>query len=172
MSLPRIASMTLAMAGTFLLSACIPFPHDFVLSPAIDGAVQRNGQPVAGARLYVEGRKDCSWQGEPLATSDANGAFHIPQRQKWGYVIPMDPPPGPPWRLCIAEGDRRYQGWYEESLTHYRGITLGCDLESAPRTWSYRGMYGARRTVTGLCRSRADEESGELTPVPAVPAPR
>ncbi len=165
MLIPRIAKAALAIAGTSLLAGCLPIPHHDTVSPAIDGTVHRNGRPVAGARLYVEDAKECTFRGEPLAQSDANGAFRIPLRQRIGYFMTMDPAIGPAWQLCIADGDRRYTGWYEEALMHHGQLALNCDLESAPQTWSWRGYYGARYTVMGVCRSRADQEQGELTPL-------
>ncbi len=146
-----------AIAAASLLAGCVPMPHQDTLSPAIDGTVRRNGQPVEGARLYVEGEKECTFQGEPLARSDANGIFRIPRRQARGYFVAMDISRGPAWRLCIAEGDRRYPGWYEDTLIHYRSISLDCNLASAP-------------AASGICTSHADEEQGE--PVPATPGPK
>lgn len=168
MYLVRVAKLLLAMAGTLLLAACLPIPHHVALSPAIDGTVHRNGKPVAGARLYVENSsEECTFQDAPLATSDADGAFHIPLRQRLVYFTAMDPAPGPAWRLCIADGEQRYAGWYEESLLHYDGIALDCDLESPPRTWEGRGMYNIRVAAGGVCRSHTDEVRGKLVPVPA-----
>lgn len=170
----RIAKTALAIAGAFLFAGCVPVPHHETVSPAIDGAVHRNGQPVAGARLYVEDGKACTFQGEPLAKSDDKGAFRIPERQRMDYifVFAMDPAPRAGWRLCIADGDRHYEAWYEEIPFHYRRFSLECNLESAPQVWGWRGWYGGLYKVAGVCRSRADEESGKLTPLPAAPAAR
>ncbi len=164
MLLLRNAKAALAVAGASLLAGCLPIPHHYAVSPAIDGTVHRNGRPAAGARLYVENTEECTFRGEPLAQSDAKGAFRIPPRQRTGYIVAMDPGRGPAWRLCIADGDRRYTGWYEPAVMHYKQLALDCNLESAPQKWGWRGYYGALY-MAGVCRPRADEEQGELTPL-------
>ncbi len=165
MSLPHIAKAALAVAGASLLAGCLPIPHHDAVSPAVDGTLHRNGRPVAGAQLYVENTEDCTFPGAPLAQSDADGAFRIPLRQRMGYFMTMDPGRGPAWRLCIADGGRRYTGWYEAALMHYGRLALDCNLESAPQKWGWRGYYGALY-MAGVCRSRADEAQGELMPLP------
>lgn len=173
--LPWIAKTALAVGGVSLLAGCVilPSPHHEMLTPAIDGTVRRSGQPVAGAQLYVENGEHCTYQGKPLAQSDATGVFHIPERQVMAYllVMAMDLPPGRAgWRLCIVDGEQRYEGWYEELGMYDDRISLDCDLESAPQAWGWRSMYGDTYRVGGICRSPKDEASGTLKPLPAAPA--
>lgn len=176
---PSIAKTALAILVATWLSGCVilPLPEHEWLSPAVDGTVHRNGKPVAGARLYVEDRlyaRDgpCAYQGKPVAQSDAKGVFHIPERQRMGYVIAtaMEPPLPSGWRVCIADGDRHYEGWYEEVYMHHERFSLDCSLESAPQTWGWPAWRGGTYKVRGICRSPQDEAAGKLKLLPESPA--
>lgn len=146
-----------------LVAGCVPFPHRVVDVPQLDGVVHRNGVPVAGVRIYLEpGMKPCSFQGAPLAISDAKGEFHVAYQSSMAYFITMDM--FSDWQACIADGERHYLGWHEYRMSDIRRqLRLDCNLEDPQRIWRLgdRGMFAK---AVGVCRSPDDEKGGMATP--------
>ncbi len=156
MSCPRIIPVILAAAGALLLGGCLPIPHRDTLSPPMEGAVRFNGQPVAGAQVYVGGW-ECDFNGEPQARTDANGAFRIPRRDEISYFLAMDRFFA--WRLCIVRDGKRYLGLFQRDFTYpYRKVRLDCDLATPQQ----EGAAEAQQPAPGVCRAEEGQPAEQV----------
>jgi hypothetical protein len=114
---------------TAFLSGCLPFPHRVTATPAIAGKVHRNERPVENAAVYIEnGAGQCSFRGNVLAHTNGKGEFCFQPTKEWRFFLVMDPAHS--LRVCIAEGDKRYEGWAESGIGYAADMTLDCDLEN------------------------------------------
>lgn len=152
--LKRYISRVLAPLGVAaVLSACVPFPHYQLVSPAIDGKVHRNGRPIENANVYIQhpadGKPKCSSKGEVAARTDSDGHFRFGMRKELQFILAMDH--GCNWQVCIAEGASSYLGWFENGLgCPSAKMTFDCNLNDQPHE-TKRGNSRAR--TMGLCRS-------------------
>lgn len=163
------------------ITACAPVPHTVVWSPPVTGKVHRDGQPVANATVYYEWsvagwgkpvQDRCAFQAHPPgfrpvqtkhqnpATTGSDGTFHFAGVEafegmtlfccQWNWLE---------WQVCIADGDARYQGWYERVWGIYpqdkewgrypHDLRLDCDLKAAP----HEAERGRDWRTKGICRS-------------------
>jgi hypothetical protein len=140
-----------ALAAALLLVGCVPFPHYGVALPEIMGTVHRNGKPVPNALVYMEHPtgEQCSFQSPDSTRTDGDGRFRLDVRKEFRFFVVMDSWSN--WAVCIADGERRYQGWHERVLGGPPPkVELDCDLESAPRVRQIGNTMGK---TMGVCRS-------------------
>lgn len=140
-----------------ILSACVPFPNYAFTSPAVVGKIHRNGKPIADAVVYIEHPEDeaCAFESEVVTRTNSDGEFRFAPRKELQFFIAMDPVHN--WQVCIVDGNRRYQGWYQRGIGRLAGIwrsapevTLDCDLENKPRVTQVGNSLD--KTI-GLCRA-------------------
>jgi hypothetical protein len=145
-NLKREASLFAILA----LGACAPFPHYDVVLPLISGKVHRNGKPVADAIVYFEypepDNDSCSFESEVLFHTNKEGQFRFAQKERFSFFVFMDK--WVTWRICIADGNARYQGWYEHRLGGYPSeVKFDCNLENRP----HEREEGTMLKTKGIC---------------------
>src|SRR5262245_61157915 len=122
--------ISLLVLAAFLVG-CVPFPHRVTASPAITGKVHRNETPIENAGVYIEnGGGQCSFNGKVLTRTNQKGDFRFQPRKQWRFFLVMDPAYS--LRVCIADGEKRYEGWMESRIGYPADMTLDCDLENEP----------------------------------------
>lgn len=140
-----------------VLNACVPFPNHAFISPTVLGKVHRNGKPIAGAVVYVEYPDDetCAFKSEIVTRTNSAGEFRFEARQELQFFVAMDPIHN--WQVCIVDGDRRYQGWYQHGIGRLAGIgrsapevALDCNLETTPHLTQIGNTMGK---TMGVCKS-------------------
>lgn len=131
-----------------IFNACAPFPHYDIVSPAITGKVHRNGKPVENAMVYFEYpiKESCSFESEFRSRTNGKGQFYFELRKEFSFFVFMDR--WVTWQVCIADGDARYQGWYEHAFGGYAPeVALDCNLESK----SHERKQGTMLKTMGIC---------------------
>lgn len=143
--LKREASLVLMLA----LGACAPFPHYEVVLPSIAGQIHRNGKPVTDAVVYFEYPEvndSCTFESDVFSRTNNEGRFQFEQQKKFSFFVFMDR--WVIWQVCIADGNARYQGWYEKRLGGYPSeVRFDCNLENKP----HERQEGSRLTTKGVC---------------------
>ena len=138
-----------------ILEACVPLPNHAFVSPAVIGKVHRNGKPVADAVVYIEHPQDesCAFKSEVVTRTNSAGEFRFEPREELQFFVAMDPTHN--WQVCIVDGDRRYQGWYQHGIGRLAGIgrpapevTLDCNLEDRPSVTQIGNTLGK---TAGMC---------------------
>ena len=152
--MPKISILLILV---LFLSACVPIPNYAFLSPAVTGKVHRNGEPIENVTVYLEipiGEK-CSFKSENVTRTNSDGQFHFEPTKELQFILAMDPIHN--WQVCIKDGDRQYQGWYQHGIGRLAGIgqpapevTLDCNLESKPHINKIGNTLGK---TMGVCSS-------------------
>jgi hypothetical protein len=141
----RLRLTLLAAAVGCIVTACLPIPHAHRRSPAIQGHVLDDGQPVGGLtvkRVLGYRAEDCVLEGDVVVTDD-NGSFTFERRYEFAAVVPLYGDPVDPMVLCV-----------------YRGAELVATAE-------FTLMGGAPKEITVTCDVR---RSGVCRP-PPTPRP-
>lgn len=146
-NLKRGASLFLLLT----LGACAPFPHYDVVVPLIDGKIHRNGKAVTDAIVYFEhprsAGEECTFQSELFSRTNNEGRFRFEEKKQFSFFVFMDR--WVIWQICIADGNARYQGWYEERFGGYLSeIRFNCNLEDEP----HEAHEGTMLEIRGICR--------------------
>jgi len=143
----RILPMLCLAALAPFLNGCLLFPHHVTVTPRLTGRVHRDGQPVENATLYVVNGSEHCFESDISSRTNREGRFSLERRKKTEYVVMMDRVFR--FRVCIAEGGRRYQAWNGKGLGYPRpDMTLDCDLASEPVD---KGKQDPG-SVRGICR--------------------
>ena len=131
------------------LGACAPFPHYEVVLPSIDGKIHRNGKPVSDAIVYFEYpdvNDSCTFKSEVFSRTNNEGRFQFEEKKKFRFFVFMDR--WVTWQICIADGNARYQGWYEKRLGGYPSeVKFDCNLENEPQ----ERQEGTMLETKGVC---------------------
>lgn len=132
------------------LGACAPFPHYEVVLPSIAGKIHRNGEPVTDAMVYFEypepDKNSCTFQSEVFSRTNNEGLFLFEERKQLSFFVFMDR--WVTWQICIADGNARYQGWYENRFGGYPSeVRFDCNLENKPQ----ERQEGSMLKTKGVC---------------------
>jgi hypothetical protein len=137
------------------LSACMPLPNYAYISPIVIGKAHRGGTPIPNAVVSIEHPRDehCSYKSDVATRTNTAGEFRLEARKQFELFVFMDPFHN--WQVCIVDGDRFYQGWYQRGLGRLAGIwrsapevTLDCNLESTPHLTQIGNTLGK---TMGVC---------------------
>ena len=137
-SLPRFQAIRMAPARSLaalavcgLLTACVPLPHFEPLVPPISGVVTEAGQPVRGARIFIDPRPCSPEPAASVAVTDANGRYDYAGQTRfaWAYMV-EDPVTF--WRLRVRRAETLFLG---QETFHYglsdRPVRLDVELNTA-----------------------------------------
>jgi len=117
-----------------LLTACIPYPHQKILAPAIDGQLFVADKPLAEVKVHLHLALDYPEQCGPsalTARTDANGHFQFAEQREQHWVA-MAGSTISNWALCIESPQGWRPGWFNSTLMlPDAGVSLRCDIDAA-----------------------------------------
>ncbi|MCP9448191.1 MAG: hypothetical protein NNA22_11575 [Nitrospira sp.] len=139
------------------LGACAMAPHDAIVSPAITGHVHRDGKLVENALMFLEvpTGEPCSFTSGASTRMDQTGTFHFEARRGRPFQILPSQGSFNRFQICMADGARRYQGWYERTVRMTgEKIVLDCNVQR-PLPAYHETSSGK---VMGICRADSRRE--------------
>jgi hypothetical protein len=118
------------------LSSCLLLPVRYHTQPDIYGTVERNGVPVAGAKVgYSDDMTDAQCDSPVVShpapvTTEANGTFHFEGTYSFFHIIYLKPHASESTngRICIEAPDGRH---FSEQLSLSGGNTVGSIPEAS-----------------------------------------
>ena len=118
-------------------------PHRAQLQPNVTGQILQNGQPVAGAQVFVLSylrQKACS-ESDSAANTDLNGRFSIAEVRETRFVLAFGDP-GEVWGICIQHNGNFTVGWRAGGIgISPRSATVKCDIsQSEQQGWDGSGV--------------------------------
>ncbi len=105
--------------------------------------------------MYLEHPLDerCAFESDVLTYTNSKGQFQLELRKEFQLFIAIDPWQN--WQVCIAEGDDRYQGWYQNALGGPpQEIRFDCDLNSSLKVEHIGNSMGK---TMGICSIQFEE---------------
>ncbi|MFN4289665.1 MAG: hypothetical protein ACK4E7_02150 [Permianibacter sp.] len=133
-SLTQKLGSVLPLAVISLLTACIPYPHQKIRAPVIDGQLFVADKPLAEVNVHLHLALDDPEQCGPsalTARTDANGRFRFAEQREQHWVA-MAGSTINNWALCIESPRGWRPGWFNSTLMlPDTGISLRCDIDDA-----------------------------------------
>lgn len=102
----RLCNMAWVVATA---TACVPWPHDEVMTPAVRGVISRDGAPAQGLRVKIADASDVACA-RPLVETETGerGEFQMTRHAEWVYFAKFLGMEAKRWWLCAetATGER------------------------------------------------------------------
>ena len=125
-----LKTATFSVILTIALSGCLVFPYRAQLQPNVTGQILADGQPIAGAKVFVLRylrQKACS-ESDSEASTDLNGKFFISELRETRFVLALGDP-GEVWGICIQHNGNFIVGWRALGIgISPRNATVKCDI--------------------------------------------